>query len=309
MTTVLPRLSTQSRAIAPKLDVAAVVVHYRTPAAVQRCVDALAVEDLAEVIVVDNSAPEQAIGLVEPTPGPRLCVIASTSNLGFARGCNVGAHASQSPLLLFMNADVELRRGAVSALRDAITADERRAVVGPRIWDAGGNIELSARDFPRWHTGVLGRRSRVTQALAKRGRPPAGLSAAHGCAQSVDWVSGACQLVRRDAFIEVGGFDEGYWMYWEDADFCRRLAHRGLLTWFAPDAEVDHYTGASGRNRRTVSEFHNSAARFYELHLARGSLDAKLVRMGLRCRSGLESRRLDWPTLATYAAPARAVAP
>jgi N-acetylglucosaminyl-diphospho-decaprenol L-rhamnosyltransferase len=91
-------------------------------------------------------------------------------------------------------------------------------------------------------------------------------------------------LVRREPFADVGGFDEGYWMYWEDADLCRRLADQGWRTMFCVEAECRHQTGSSGRSARTVESFHASAARYYERHLARNTLDAWLARTILNVR-------------------------
>jgi glycosyltransferase involved in cell wall biosynthesis len=92
-------------------------------------------------------------------------------------------------------------------------------------------------------------------------------------------------LVRRAAFDSVGGFDEGYWMYWEDADLCRRLADEGWEVHFEPAAVVDHATGASGTNARTIRAFHESAARFAARHIARTALERSLIRAVLETRT------------------------
>jgi GT2 family glycosyltransferase len=99
--------------------------------------------------------------------------------------------------------------------------------------------------------------------------------------------------VRRTEFETIGGFDEEYWMYWEDADLCWRIAEQGGHVWFEPAAEADHQTGASGQSQRTVRAFHESASRFYERHLARSWLDASMVRAGLLVRAHIHARRLS----------------
>ena len=278
--------------LTPVPDIAAVVVHYGTPEALASCLHALQGETgMAEIVIVDNSAREAP--LPAPTSSIPCQLLRSSENLGFGRACNLGARSTASQFLLLMNADVTVRGGAVTALANTLARSERRGLVGPRVWDALGEIELSARAFPTWKTGIVGRTSAITRLLARRGRPPGELAAARGPAQRVDWVSGACQLVRRSAFEAVGGFDESYWMYWEDADLCWRLRDLGFETWFEPAGEVEHLTGSSGRNPRTIRAFHDSAARFYEQHVAHGHWDGRAVRRVLEARAEFQIARLS----------------
>jgi N-acetylglucosaminyl-diphospho-decaprenol L-rhamnosyltransferase len=105
----------------------------------------------------------------------------------------------------------------------------------------------------------------------------------------VDWISGACMLVRRTAFDEVGGFDPKYFLYWEDADLCRRLRARGYHVRYVPCATAVHRVGHSSRTARAASikAFHESAYLYYATHVAPGALNPKrpLARLllGLRC--------------------------
>jgi N-acetylglucosaminyl-diphospho-decaprenol L-rhamnosyltransferase len=98
-------------------------------------------------------------------------------------------------------------------------------------------------------------------------------------------------MIRADAFRQVGGFDEGYWMYWEDADLCRRLADAGWRVAYEPAAVVHHATGASGTSERTIRAFHDSAARFAERHIADSTLRRRLIQGALRTRTTVVLRR------------------
>jgi len=127
--------------------------------------------------------------------------------------------------------------------------------------------------------------------LVALNRAPSGVSAALAGTGPVDWVSGACMLIRREAFEQVGGFDEDYWMYWEDADICRRLKEQGWGTMLCTDAEAHHSTGSSGHSERTIEAFHASAARYYERHVAGSAVTARLARGVLNTRKRVMLRR------------------
>jgi GT2 family glycosyltransferase len=120
-----------------------------------------------------------------------------------------------------------------------------------------GRSTWLSRRFPNF---VLARRNVVAHSS-----PPDG-STGH----EVDWVSGSCMLVRRDAFVQVGGFDPRYFMYWEDADLCRRLRSAGWRVRYRPDARVVHTVGQSSRTapRMAIRAFHDSAYRYYATYEA-----------------------------------------
>ena len=266
-------------------SVAAVVVHYRTPKELRACLAALERQHdpCREIVVVDNSHSLEA--LETPSANGPWRLHRAARNLGFGAACNVGARMTNSDYLLFLNADLVLAEEASRRMR--LLADENpgTAVVGPRIQGADGQLELSARSFPSLRTGVLGRSSLVTRALRRVGSTPGEVSASLGArSTTVDWVSGACMLIRRRAFEDVGGFDEGYWMYWEDADICHRLRDRGWDTMLCVDAQARHSTGSSGKSERTIEAFHTSAARYYERHVAPNAAAANLGRAVLRAR-------------------------
>jgi GT2 family glycosyltransferase len=275
------------------LSTAAIIVHYRTPERLRACIDALRGQTAPpqQIVVVDNSGTDRAAP--EPPTGAGWTVLRSGRNDGYGAACNRGARACNEGQLLFMNADLVLDVDACAQLDACAAAHPAAAVFGPRIFGADGEIELSARAFPRLRTGVLGRSSLATRLLRTvAGTPPSVAMALTGSTREVDWVSGACMLVRRGAFDRVGGFDEAYWMYWEDADLCRRLRNEELATMICVEAVAHHATGSSGQTTRSISAFHDSAARYYEQHVARGRGSAHAARLLLRARERLVIARL-----------------
>src|SRR5918995_1202678 len=224
----------------------AIVVAYKTPGELAAAVASLQAQSVPpdEIIVIDNGAADGA-PLHGTSEWHGVRIEATPANVGYGAGCNFGARTAAGDELLVLNADVVLSAGAVAAMRARLASDRRIGVVGPRIL-SGGEIQLSARAFPSFRTGLLGRRSRLTRLLIRARRLPAEFRHTYGSGGAVDWVSGACMLVRREAFDAVGGFDDRYWMYWEDADLCRRLVDRGWRIFYQPGALVHHSTGASG---------------------------------------------------------------
>jgi N-acetylglucosaminyl-diphospho-decaprenol L-rhamnosyltransferase len=270
----------------------AVVVYFRTPKHLSAALDALWKQTLLplEIVVVDNSSVlEGRTG--RPTSRSDFRWVRAEHNLGYGAACNLGASLADSEYVLFLNADVSLERHACERLILAAENAPDVAIVGPRVIGADGSIELSARSFPNITTGMLGRSSLVTRLLQAVGRTPAGVSRSLGPSGEVDWVSGACMLIRRIAFEQVGGFDETYWMYWEDADICRRLSDRRWRIALCTAAEARHNTGSSGSSELTIAAFHDSAALYYERHVARTSAAALFARSLLRARKRFLLRR------------------
>ena len=245
-----------------------------------------------EAVVVDNASSDGSAAAAETVSHTRL--IRNPSNVGFGRAVNQGVAASSAPLILLINPDCRLMGGAISTLRSVLDAEPTCAVVGPKILDPDGGVQGSARGDPDMLTGLFGR----TGAL--RGLMPSLSVARRNVVVDeavrrgdggvvVDWLSGACLLVRRDAFLAVGGFDERYFMYWEDADLCRRLRNRGFEIRYVPAAEAVHQVGRSSRTARRASirAFHASAYLYYATHVAPGSLNPKrpIARalLGARC--------------------------
>jgi GT2 family glycosyltransferase len=263
----------------------AIIVSYRTPGEVAAAVASLRAQKDPpdEIVVVDN-------GAADSDPLPELADLEGVTierperNIGYGAGCNLGARVVSGDELLILNADVVLKPGALAALANRLRSEDRLAVVGPRIF-SHGEVQLSARAFPSLRTGLLGRRSLLTRMLIRARRYPSEFQRVQGSGGTVDWVSGACALVRRAAFEEVGGFDEGYWMYWEDADLCRRLVDEGWDVHFEPAAAVQHATGASGVSPRTIRAFHKSAARFATRHIAKTAFERRLVEAALDART------------------------
>lgn len=239
--------------------VAALIVEYHSGDALARCLRSLLESLVDEIIVVDNGACQP--GAMPPeTSAPGVTVIASVDNLGFGRGVNLGAANTTAELLLICNPDIVLQPGALDRLRASLDSRERVGAVGPALIDDVGRVAQSARSFPAirlsWQQAFLG----LLRPSGRRSREYRARNWSLAGGGIVDWVTGACVLVRANAFHEIGGFDDRYFLYVEEVDFCWRLGAAGWLVLYEPGAHVSH-TGAvstSAHPFRAIVSHHRS---------------------------------------------------
>ena len=239
-----------------------------------------------EAVVVDNASTDSSSDIAAEF-APQVRLVRNDRNVGFARAVNQGIAATSGPLVLIMNPDCRLAAGAIADLRDELARSERYAIAGPRILNPDGSAQGNARGDPDMLTGLFGRTTalrRVLPWLAVSQRNVVSDSTLRGMASiTVDWLSGACMLARREALQAVHGFDERYFLYWEDADLCRRLRARGYAVRYVPRATAVHRVGQSSRSARVaaIRAFHESAYFYYATHVAPRSPLRRFVARGL----------------------------
>jgi GT2 family glycosyltransferase len=275
--------------------VAVVIVNYRSYAELDACLESLGRSTTPTVtIVVDQqSDPAAADGIAKRFPDVTL--IRLEGNSGFAAGVNRGARDARTSYLLLLNPDTIVKPDLCGWLTAWLDAHPDVAIAGPRLENEDGSIQASARRFPDYTTAIAGRSSWLTRVLprnrlSRRNLP--GLDAPSGDSMDVDWVSGACMMIRRDVFKAVGGMDEEFFLYWEDADFCRRAARAGWRTAYCPTVGAIHAGGRSSRHAtdQSLLAFHRSAFRLFWKHAGAGRLIAPLVFVGLRVRLAVMRR-------------------
>jgi len=280
-------------------EIAAILVNYNAGGELARALRSIADEMVGrswEALVVDNASSDGS-GASVADFAPMVQLVQNTANVGFSRGVNQGVAASTAPLVLIMNPDCRLVAGAVATLRSVLDARPDCAIVGPRILNPDGSVQGSARGDPDMLTGLFGRTAllgRLVPFLPVAKRNVVAEEAIRSGEQSVvvDWLSGACMLARRTALEQVGGFDERFFLYWEDADLCRRLRSHGHHVRYVPSATAIHRVGQSSRTARTfaIRAFHRSAYLYYATHVAPAPLNPKraLARALLNTRCWLQ---------------------
>lgn len=284
-------------------DVSVVIVNWNAGATLRACLTGLSASEgdrPHQVIVVDNASTDRSPSELD-SAYPAVQLIQNATNVGFARAVNQGLRAAWGHFALVMNPDVILQASALPRLMEFMTSHPNVGVAGPRLLNPDGTVQGSARRDPSAWTGLFGRSALLTQLfpnnpVSQRELPA--LSAAGSAPVEVDWLSGACLLVRRTAWEEVGLLDERFFLFWEDADWCLRFRQAGWNVCYVPSATGTHVIGVSRARRRlgAVLDFHVSAYRYYRKHRQPSALHplTMLVGAGLAASFALRSVQALW---------------
>jgi N-acetylglucosaminyl-diphospho-decaprenol L-rhamnosyltransferase len=266
------------------LDLSIVIVSYNVRDYLLACLDSIYRQgaDLKmEVIVVDNVSADGSVEAVK-TRFPQVRLIANVQNVGFARGNNQGWAASQGRYVLFLNPDTELGAGTLEGMLTLADAHPQEAIFTCRLLNSDGSWQQSCFRFPTLRMAFYGFFPLVPMDAVANGRYPA------QCGQrdfSPEHILGACLLLRREAMQAVGGWDERFFMYFEETDLCYRLRRAGYRSLYTPAFTVTHH---GGRSTAPVQEkmsvaFYRSQAYFYRKNygLARLALLKAIVFAGV----------------------------
>ena len=231
-----------SRAVKP-VEASVVMVVYRTgPALASSLARVLAEEAVGEFVIIDNgsTADEEAVQDAVASSDRRVILKRGQDNVGFAKGANLGARAATGELLIFLNPDAFLEEGCVAALKAAVKAAPD-ALVGARVLNADGSEQRGARRGEVTPVTTLLSLTHLSRLPFLRGfeihQEKASLP---GAPITTATISGACFAMRREAFLAVGGFDEGFFLHVVDVDLCWRVRKSGGSVLFHPGARVTH---------------------------------------------------------------------
>lgn len=246
-----------------------IIVNYNCCEALSRCLSGLEKwepEKLDSIYVVDNSQSPLPDDLVKKFP--KVMWLSNRKNVGFARAVNQAFTKTFAPYVCLLNPDAEIAGPLWSPVEEWLEENPQVGIVGPRILDTDGSIQGSARAFPSFATAFFGRSSFFSRLCP--GNPLTQKNILTGLSTyepiNVDWVSGACMVVRRSAVKQVGLMDQRFFLYWEDCDWCTRFRNAGWLVAYYPGAgPVVHHVGQSSQNARWLSlyHFHRSAVLLY----------------------------------------------
>jgi GT2 family glycosyltransferase len=251
-----------------------IIVNWNVRELLRACLQSIArgLGSLAgEVIVVDSGSADGSPDMLrQEFPSVRL--IACNSNVGFSAGNNLGLAAARGDFLLCLNPDTEIVGDALQILATHLRAHPDVGIVGPQLRYPDGTVQATRRRFPTFVTALL--ESTLLQRWFPRNRWLTSYyldDKPDDVTQDVDWLMGACFMLRRSIVSQVGGFDEDFFMYSEELDWMKRIKEAGWRIVFLPAAHVIHYEGKSSEQVVPLRHirFQSSKIRYFQKHHGR----------------------------------------
>jgi hypothetical protein len=286
-----------------QVDLSVIIVNWNTRDLLAQCLKSVYETDgdlSLEAIAVDNGSADGSAEMMQ-RDFPQTHVIANTENVGFVRANNQALAVSEGRYVLLLNSDAALVPGALSCMVQFMDAHPGVGIVGPKVLNPDGSFQSSYMDFPNLLSEFM-LMIKLSKVFYGRYFP------SHSPRQSretkeVDWMLGACMMMRRDTLDEIGGLDETFFMYSEEVDWCWRTKQAGWAVYYLPEATVLHWGGQSSSKvpikRRAL--VYKSKLLFLDKHygamtasLFKGALlTTSLLKMGLWSALFLSPRAQD----------------
>ncbi len=263
------------------VELTAIVVSWNAARELKACLRSITASRQVSIktIVIDNASTESNVDLVR-RGFPAVELIVNDTNRGFAAAVNQGLARAEGDVVL-VNPDLKLEPSTLAILRQRLARYPRVGVVGPRLIYPDGQPQPSVKRFPRWIDLFL-ILTKLPNLFPRLARSYNGLDIDYAREQTVDQVMGSCFMIRRSCLNHVGRFDEGFWVWFEEVDFCKRARDHGWLTLYTPATAAIHSRGASFKLTPVVIK--QRALRQSIVHYSRkhfGWLSALLLAPGL----------------------------
>ena len=248
------------------IDLSIIIVNHDTPdlanSAMESCLSAASGIDM-EIIIVDNSTKNKFDE--NSFKENNLILILQTENKGFASAVNLGIQKSRGKYCLLLNSDAKIINGALHRMINCLDIHDNAACVGGRIKNENNLTEVSWGYFPNLFVELRLKIYKIM--LDKSGFFRKRFEKKMTVQKKVDWISGAFMMIKKKLLHEIGGFDDNYFLYFEDIDLCRRFADKGCYSYYIPEAESIHLRGASVNmidNKKALKIKRDSQKRYYK---------------------------------------------
>jgi N-acetylglucosaminyl-diphospho-decaprenol L-rhamnosyltransferase len=290
-------------ALCSTVDLSIVIVNWNVYELLRHCLLSLskgdargAISSTAEVVVVDCASSDGSAEMVQ-REFPWVKLIASDENLGYSRGNNLGMTRATGRHLMILNPDTEVKGDALATMVRYLDEHPGVGALGPELRYPDGTLQSSRRRFPTLATAFFEStllhqwfpHNRVAQHYHLADRPP-------DVPQPVDWLVGAALMIRREVWQKVGPLDEGFFMYFEELDWCRRCRAQGWQVHYLPTAQIIHFEGKSSEQVMTARSirFQSSKIRYFRKYY--GKRWALVIRLFLMLTFALQlgEESLKW---------------
>lgn len=226
------------------MEVSIIINNYKTRGLLKQCLKGIYANPPAvefEVVVVDNNSGDGSVDLVRDM-FPQVKLIASDQNLGHHKGNNLGINNSTGKYILILNTDIAIMDDAVDKMYRFMEEHPEAALVGPKLKNPDGSVQMSCMRFPElltpfYRRTFLGKSKSAQEELKKYLMEDFD----HNSTRTVDWILGACEMVRREAIEQVGGMDEDLFLYFGDVAWCKKFWLAGRPVYYFADCEIIHY--------------------------------------------------------------------
>lgn len=273
-------------------DVSVCIVSWNVADDLRACLESIRAQQTPptyEIIVADNASSDETVPMLREQ-FPDVEVIVNDENLGFAKATNQTLRRARGRYLMMLNPDTVLEPDCLAKLVAVADAHPEAGIVAPRLVYPDGSLQYSCRRFPTIAAAIY--RNTVFGRLFPGARPAAEYimqDCKHDAQRDVDWASGACLLIRREAYEEVGELDESFVWGSEDVDYCLRMHRAGWSVLYSPVTDVVHAVGRSTDQAvvPTIMRTHRGMYRLYSKHFAPNALARAFVWVGVWVRAGL----------------------
>lgn len=220
-----------------------------------------------EIIVVDSASDDDSVAMIRDKY-PNVKLLSQDENVGFTRGNNIGFREAQGRYLFLLNPDTEIIDNALSTLFDYMENHADIGIIGTHTLNTDGTHQSTRRRFPTLITGIFESTWLSAYAPQSIDNHYKMLDTDDNAILEVDWVQGSAMLVRRDIYETLGGLDEGYVMYSEEMDWCKRTKDTGWKVIYHGEAFITHYGGKSSDQVGAFKHihFHTSKLRYFRKH-------------------------------------------
>jgi N-acetylglucosaminyl-diphospho-decaprenol L-rhamnosyltransferase len=271
------------------MDLSIIIVNWNTSKLLFQCLESIYGSEprsTFEIIVVDNGSTDDSIGMIT-TNFPDVHIISNDRNFGFAKANNQGIAVAKGRYVLLLNSDTIVLPGVFDEMIRVADLNPQTGVIGPKLLNMDGTLQKSWSSFPSFISELVGKNFRIRHPVVTIPNT-----------YDVDWIMGACMLVRAATIQDVGKMDEDYFFYSEETDWCFRIKKKNWKVWYLTSAEIYHLGGGStkrGSVAQLISLYQSKLLYFKKNH---GNFMTTLLRMGLAFSNTLGIMRrvlfLNW---------------